>query len=186
MGRRGPPARNPKHPVQRWCQRPGARPGFWRHPRHQPPVWVQDQHLDHYITATTKTVEHKATGGADADDDFRAAVGLLVNQAKPVTVTGAAVDPSFSWELSSLKAKDGAGATSQLHYPQLGFGTDVTSLMGVTCAQSNSVSGHPEAADTKVRAIVGDWSGSLRWGIQRNIPVTLIDRGDPSSPPTRG
>ena len=41
------------------------------------------------------------------------------------------------------------------------------------------MSGVPEIADSKIRAIVGDWANGLRWGVQRNIPVTLIDRGDP-------
>ena len=132
-----------------------------------------------YIGASTKIVEHKATGGADADDDFRAAVGLLVNQTKPVAITGAALDPAFAWDLASLKVKDGAGATSQPRYPNLGFGTNVTNFLGLACAQSNTVSGRPEAADTKVRAVVGDWAGGLRWGIQRDIPVSVIDRGDP-------
>lgn len=130
-----------------------------------------------YIGASTKVI----TGDSktDVDDQFRNAVGMLINQDKPVTVTGAALDSSFAWELSNLKVKDGSGATSQLRYPQLGFGTDVTSFMGLPTAQSNTVSGRPEAQDTGVRAIVGDWNNGLRWGVQRNIPVTLIDRGDP-------
>ena len=130
-----------------------------------------------YIGASTNAVT--ADAKTDADDQFRNAVGMLINQDKPVTVTGAALDPAFSWELSSLKVKDGSGATSQPRYPQLGFGTDITSFMGLQTAQSNSVSGRPEAKDTLLRAIVGDWTNGLRWGVQRNIPVTLIDRGDP-------
>ena len=98
-----------------------------------------------YIGASTKVI----TGDSktDVDDQFRNAVGMLINQDKPVTVTGAALDSSFAWELSNLKVKDGSGATSQLRYPQLGFGTDVTSFMGLPAAQSNTVSGRPEAQD---------------------------------------
>lgn len=130
-----------------------------------------------YIGASNNAVT--ADAKTDADDQFRNAVGLLINQDKPVTVTGAAFDSSFAWDLASLKVKDGSGATSQLRYPQLGFGTDITSFMGLPAAQSNTVSGRPEAKDTQLRAIVGDWTNGLRWGVQRNIPVTLLDSGDP-------
>lgn len=129
-----------------------------------------------YITATTKNVE---IATADADDDFRAAVGLLVNGAPTTAVNGAAFDPRFSWSLANLKESDGAGETSRLRYPSLGFGTNVTDFMGVNVAQGDTVSGTPEATDTKVRAIVGDFQNGIRWGVQREIPVELIRFGDP-------
>lgn len=131
---------------------------------------------DNYITATTKNVEINT---ADADDDFRSAVGLLVNGSPTTAVNGAAFDPRFSWSLANLKRKDGTGDTSDQRYPQLGFGTDVTSFMGINVAQGDTVSGQPEATDTKVRAIVGDFQNGIRWGVQREIPVELIRFGDP-------
>jgi hypothetical protein len=113
---------------------------------------------DNYITATTNRVE---IATADADADFRAA------------------DPKFSWALADLKARDGSGETSQQRYPQLGFGTNVTDFMGVPAAQGDTVSGTPEATDTGVRAIVGDFQNGVRWGVQRELPVELIRYGDP-------
>lgn len=129
-----------------------------------------------YVTATAKRVEINT---ADADADFRAAVGLLVNSTPSIQVNGAAFDPKFSWSLASLMAKDGAGLTSQQRYPSLGFGTNVTDFMGVPVAQGDTVSGTPEATDTKVRAIVGDFRNGIRWGVQRNLPVEIIRYGDP-------
>lgn len=126
---------------------------------------------ENYLGATTKRVEIKA---ADADDDFRSAVGLLVTGATPVNVTGAAFDPKFSWALASLKNKDG-----MQRYPQLGLGTGVDAFMGIKTAVGNTVSGVPEATDTKVRAIVGDFTNGIRWGVQRELPVELIQHGDP-------
>lgn len=126
---------------------------------------------ENYLGATTKRVEIK---DADADDDFRSAVGLLVTGATPVNVTGAAFDPKFSWALASLKNKDG-----MQRYPQLGLGTGVDAFMGIKTAVGNTVSGTPEAADTKVRAIVGDFTNGIRWGVQRELPVELIQHGDP-------
>ena len=126
---------------------------------------------ENYLGATTKRVEIK---DADADDDFRSAVGLLVTGVNPVNVTGAAFDPKFSWALASLKNKDG-----MQRYPQLGLGTGVDAFMGIKTAVGNTVSGVPEAADTKVRAIVGDFTNGIRWGVQRELPVELIQHGDP-------
>lgn len=130
---------------------------------------------DNYVLATNKVVTQNT---ADADDDFRAAVGLLINSSEQVT--GAAFDPKFSWALAELKRRDGSGETSDMRYPQLGFGTDVTNFGGVAVAQGNTVSGVPEATqDTKVRAIVGDFANGIRWGVQRELPIELIRYGDP-------
>jgi HK97 family phage major capsid protein len=132
-----------------------------------------------YIGATTKRVEIGA-GTAEIDDDFRAAAGLIIaDSLNPAMVTGAAFDPKFTWTLANLKRKDGSGATSDLRYPQIGLGTDITSFMGVPTAVGDTVSGTPEATDTKVRAIVGDFQNGIRWGIQRDLPIELIRFGDP-------
>lgn len=132
---------------------------------------------DNYVTATTLRTE--ITGTSERDADFKAAVGLLVNSSPTVAVNGAAFDPRFSWDLSQLMARDGSGETSQQRYPQLGFGTDVSNFMGVNVAQGDTVSGTPEAADTKVRAVVGDFVNGIRWGVQRQLPIELIRYGDP-------
>lgn len=131
-----------------------------------------------YISATTLAVE--MTGKtADPDVAFRAAVGKVIDSPAGVQVTGAAFDPKFGWALSDLKAKDGTGETSQLRYPNLGFGTDIENFMGIPVAMGNTVSGTPEATDTKIRAIVGDFQNGIRWGVQRDLPVELIQFGDP-------
>lgn len=130
-----------------------------------------------YLAATTKRVEITAT--SEADEDFRTAVGLLVTATPSWGVNGAAFDPKFSWALANLKRKDGSGDTSDMRYPSLGFGTNVTDFSGVPVAQGDTVSGTPEATDTKARAIVGDWQNGIRWGVQRELPVEIIRFGDP-------
>lgn len=130
-----------------------------------------------YLAATTKRIEITAT--SEADEDFRTAVGLLVTATPSWGVNGAAFDPKFSWALANLKRKDGSGDTSDMRYPSLGFGTNVTDFSGVPVAQGDTVSGTPEATDTKARAIVGDWQNGIRWGVQRELPVEIIRFGDP-------
>ena len=132
---------------------------------------------DNYVTSTTKRVE---IGTADADADLRAAVGLLLNADTSWGVNGVAIDPRFAWSLANLQTKNADGSPSGVQrYPNLGFGSDITSILGINAAQGNTVAGTPEAADTKVRAIVGDFQSGIRWGIQRELPVELIRFGDP-------
>lgn len=133
---------------------------------------------DNYLTKTTNQVE---MGSADADADLRSAVGLLLQQDSPKSVNGVAIDPKFAWALASLQTKLANGDPSGTpRYPNIGFGTDISTFMGIDTAQGNTVSGKPEAAaDTNVRAIVGDFKQGIRWGVQRNLPVELIRFGDP-------
>jgi len=132
---------------------------------------------DNYLNSTTKRVE---IGTADADADIRAAVGLLLQATPSWGVNGIALDPKLAWSLSNLQTKNADGSPSGTQrYPQLGFGSNITNFLGVNTAQGNTVSGTPEAADTKTRAIVGDFQNGIRWGIQRELPVELIRFGDP-------
>lgn len=132
---------------------------------------------DNYLTSTTKRVEIDA---AEADADVRAAAGLLMQSTPSWGVSGIAIDPRFAWNLANLQTKLANGDPSGTpRYPDLGFGANVSSFMGVQAAQGNTVSGTPEAADTKVRAILGDFQNGIRWGVQRELPVELIRFGDP-------
>ena len=124
-----------------------------------------------YLTATTNKV---TLGSTPADDALRSAIGLLVNSTRPKHINGIALDPGYGWLLANTKNDKG-----ELKYPTLGFGTDITSFFGTPVAIGDTVSARPEAADTGVRAIVGDFQNGIRWAIQRNIPIELIRYGDP-------
>lgn len=128
---------------------------------------------DNYLNSTTKRVV-----AADKPDlEIEQAVGLLVNDNK--AVNGIAFDPAYAWTLSTARYDDGRKKN-----PELGLGTSLSTYEGLTASVSNTVSGRPEAGgetpvDLKARAIVGDFAGGIRWGVQRNIPVELIQHGDP-------
>ena len=126
---------------------------------------------DNYLTATTNVVE---TDAGDADAQLRAAVGLLMQADTSWGVNGQAFDPRMAWALSELTTKDGTQ-----RYPSLGYGANIAGFNGIPAAQGNTVSGTPEATDTGVRAIVGDFANGIRWGIQRDLPVEFIRFGDP-------
>jgi hypothetical protein len=124
-----------------------------------------------YLNSSSKRVEIPATN-VKVDLLMEAAVGLLVNSS--VRPSGVAFDPSFGWQLSTARYDDG-----RKKYPELGYGIDLTTFEGLSASVSDTVSGRPEATDTKTRAIVGDFRSGIRWGVQRQIPLELIKYGDP-------
>lgn len=121
-----------------------------------------------YLDATTLRVEQ----GSEPDIDIETAVGLVLTAEKPVN--GIALDPAYAWTLSTARYPDGRKKN-----PELGLGINVSSYEGLPASVGNTVSGRPEATDRGLRAIVGDFQGGIRWGVQREIPVELIRFGDP-------
>lgn len=129
---------------------------------------------------TTNTVE--ITGSSKPDDDLTSAVGLVI--ADGFTPNGVALDPSFSFALATEK-----DTTGHRLFPELGFGIAPTNILGLNASVSDTVSA-PEAAisggayattNPNVKGIVGDYAGAIRWGVQRNIPLELIEYGDPDN-----
>ncbi|MCM3907602.1 MULTISPECIES: phage major capsid protein [Trueperella] len=128
-----------------------------------------------YLTATSLTVEQ---GKAEADADIRAAAGLVI--AKNHQVTGLALDPKMAWALGDLQGKLANGdPDGRQRYPEIGLGANIDRFLGLPVAVGDTVSGQPEATDTKTRAIVGDFTNGIRWGIQKQIPLEVIPYGDP-------
>lgn len=149
--------------------------------RIQPSTGAVISGWDNYLTATTKQADYTA-GTDELDQVIREAVGLLVNdENEPVAPTGIALDPTTVWDLGNLQTKNADGSPSGVQrYPQLGLGTEIDSFLGLSAAVGNTVSGRPEAAaDTGIKALVGDFTNGIRWGVQRNLPVELITYGDP-------
>ena len=126
-----------------------------------------------YLNTTTKRV----TAGADADLDFEQAAGLVI--ADGYAVNGVAFDPSYAWTLSTARYQDG-----RKKYPELGLGNGISSFEGVNSATSSTVSGKAkdgEATDNGVKAILGDFQGGIRWGIQKSFPFRMLEWGDPDN-----
>lgn len=127
-----------------------------------------------YVNATTRRVE---IATADPDIDIETAVGLLV--AGGTLPTGIAIDPSFSWALANVRYADG-----RKKYPDLGYGLNLSAFEGLAASVSSTVSGKAvdgDTADNNVRAIVGNFSRGIRWGVQRTFPFRMLEYGDPDN-----
>lgn len=124
-----------------------------------------------YLNLTDKRV----TAGENADIDFEQAAGLVI--ADGYAVNGVAFDPSYAWTLSTARYADG-----RKKYPELGLGNGLSSFEGVNSATSSTVSGKSkdgDATDNGVKAIMGDFAGGIRWGVQRTFPFRMLEFGDP-------
>jgi hypothetical protein len=119
------------------------------------------------LNDTTQRVE---VAGA-ADLEVETAAGAVI--AAGYIPNGVAFDPKYAWTLATSRYADG-----RKKFPELGYGTDISNFNGLRASVSSTVSGVPEATDTKLRGLVGDWT-TVRWGVQRTVPVELIQFGDP-------
>jgi len=123
------------------------------------------------IATTTNSVEITTATLTTPDTVIEQAVGLVI--ADGYVPNGIAFDPTYAWTIATARYSDG-----RKKYPELGYGTNVSAFEGLAAYSSSTVSATPEATNTNVKAIVGQWD-LLRWGVQRRIPVEMIEFGDP-------
>lgn len=119
-----------------------------------------------WASQTTKSVEL----GSSPNDALVSAIGLLVTSGSPDCV---ALTPEFAWALANERTANGV-----LLNPGVGIGTALSSVKGLRSSASTTVSAAEETADTKVRGFVFD-SSVFAWGINRRMPVTMIEYGNP-------
>lgn len=104
-----------------------------------------------------------------ADDNIDAAVALI--QGANGDVSGIAMSPAFGAALGSMKATD-----SRLPiYPEFRFGANPASFGGMASDVNNTVS----FSSSPDRAIIGDFANAFKWGYSGNIPLEIIEYGDP-------
>lgn len=123
-----------------------------------------------YLDTTTNRVDATET----PDLDIEQAAGLVI--AGGSIPTGVALDPSYAWKIATGRYSDG-----RKKFPDMGLSITPATFEGLSASTSNTVSGRPEAADTGIRGIVGDFNEGLRWGIQKELPFTVIPYGDPDN-----
>ncbi|MFT4125551.1 MAG: phage major capsid protein [Gordonia sp. (in: high G+C Gram-positive bacteria)] len=96
--------------------------------------------------------------------------------------TGVALSPDYAFAYATERFPTGHARAGELVSPGLPLNPrEVGSIRGLTAAVSDTVAA-PEAADATaqtVKAIVGNWTRGVRWGVARQLPVELIQFGDP-------
>jgi hypothetical protein len=123
------------------------------------------------IATTTNSVEITTATLGSPDVLIEQAAGLII--ADGYIPNGVAFEPRYAFTTATSRFSDG-----RKKFPELGYGQEISSFDGLAAFASSTVSGLPEATDTNVKAIVGQWD-AFRWGVQRTIPVELIRYGNP-------
>lgn len=124
-----------------------------------------------YITKSGNGTTINSTT-ATPEVDLDAAAAAL--QANGYAATGIALDPVYAGKLARAKKSNGDRV-----FPELGLGFNIDRIAGIDAAVSNTVSATAETGvATGIGGIMADWN-AFKWGIARNVPLHLIEYGDP-------
>lgn len=121
---------------------------------------------NNFDTAVTQTVTYAQ---ATPDDNVDAAIGLI--QTAGGDVSGIAMAPAFGAALGAKKNGNGMPI-----FPEYRFGGNPEKFGGTLTSDINSTVSFGTSAD---RAIVGDFANAFKWGYAENIPLEIIQYGDP-------
>lgn len=113
-----------------------------------------------------------AYNSSTPQDNVVSAIALV--EGKEHEVTGLAASPAFKTALASLTK---GSASNELMFPELGWGANVTSLNGLPFDANSTVSFN--SGDD--RAIVGNFADFFKWGIAKEIPIEVIQYGNPDN-----
>lgn len=104
-------------------------------------------------------------------DNITAAINLIGDE---IDVTGLAMAPAMKSALANLKTQTGSNIPL---FPELGWGATMTQLNGLP-ADSNTTMSFNNSLD---RALVGNFADYFKWGFAKQIPIEVIEYGDPDN-----
>lgn len=129
---------------------------------------------NHFDSRVTNTVNFVA---ASANDNIEAAIAMV--DAAEHEVTGMAMAPAMRAALGALKT---SSTSNESLFPELAWGNNPGTIRGLR-ADTNSTVSFASGAD---RAILGNFRDFFRWGYAAEIPVRVIEYGNPDNDATAG
>lgn len=120
---------------------------------------------NHFDAAVTQRVNYDS---ANPDANIESAVALV--QGAGGDVNGLAMAPAFSAALAAYKVNN------VKQFPELSWGANPGSLNGLRIDINKTVSDYGND-----RAIAGDFSNAFRWGYAKEVPMEVIEYGDPDN-----
>ena len=114
-----------------------------------------------YLSQATKSVE---AAGAPTNE-LNQAVGLIAAEGTAMP-NGIAFDAAYNYALATEVYPAGHSLAGQERYPSLGFGA-MENWRGLRSANSSTVSGRPELADTLIHLIRIDSIGAVKGKVLR-------------------
>lgn len=107
---------------------------------------------------------------ATVDDNINAAVQAVIGGER--AVNGIAMSPAAGTALSAIKVNGVA------QYPEFRFGQNPEAFYGMTSDVNDTVAKIATGGKAD-HVIVGDFQNAFRWGYAKNIPLEVIEFGDP-------
>ena len=126
---------------------------------------IGNNHFDYEVM---QLVSYDSSSPAP-DANIESAVQLV--QGSGASVSGAIFSPIFSAALANYKV-NGVKV-----YPELSWGASPEAVNGLRVQINETVS----AVSSADRAIVGDFENAFRWGYAKEIPLEIIQYGDPDN-----
>lgn len=123
------------------------------------------KNFDSLLASTAVTYD-----SAHPDDNLDTAINAIVSNNR--VVNGIAMSYAFGAAMGALK--DEANSNRSL-YPEFRFGQSPAAMGNMTIDVNDTVN-YNTAADY---AVVGDFKNAFRWGYAANIPMEIIQYGDP-------
>lgn len=106
---------------------------------------------------------------ASIDDNIDAAIQTITDG----EVTGLALSPTASAALAALKVN------GVPQFPEYRFGQNPDAFYGMKSDVNSTVSVQETGGSTTDHVIVGDFANAFKWGYAANIPLEVIQYGDP-------
>lgn len=135
---------------------------------------IGNNHFDYAVSQ--KVTESVST---TADEDVEAMIALV--QANEDDVTGMMMSPAFRSRLAVMTDGDGRKL-----YPELGWGAAPSAIKGLPISVNSTVSKAAADAEEVDQAIVGNFRDYFRWGFSKEIPVEVIEYGNPDNDAVAG
>ena len=127
---------------------------------------IGNNHFDYVITAgNTIELGHDSS---EFDANLEEAIGKVEDTER--VVTGIAMAPAGRKAMAALTKLNG-----ERRYDDFAFGAVPANLGSCTLDINPTVS----ANSSKDRAIVGDFQNGFRWGFAKELPIEIIEYGDP-------
>lgn len=106
-------------------------------------------------------------------DDANAVIEQAIALVDGGDVTGMAISPSLRSALAGQTRTDGTPL-----FPDLAWGNAPTAINGLPVDVNKTVS---DMATNNEQAYVGDFQGGFKWGYAKDIPLRVIEYGDPDN-----
>lgn len=128
---------------------------------------IGNNHFDYAVSNTVTMTD-------DGDEDVENAIALIT--AAEEDVSGIAMSPAFRSVLAAQTKQDG----SKL-FPELAWGAVPGALHGLPVQVNSTVNFDNSTPVHNDRAIIGNFADYFRWGYAKEIPLKVIEYGNPDN-----